>query len=68
VQIQESDVTLNIDYVDQFPPLPIHWGVECLQDNRDFVLPFDIVYEWERGDLGGKKVPTKYTKIKKSEC
>ena len=51
-----------------FPPLPIEHGVVTfLNRQNDFVLPYNIVRDFENGRLGAKKVPEKYTKLRGSQ-
>lgn len=56
-------------------PLPIHYGLQLLERERDFKLTYDIIWEWEQGGLGeprpesssgGKKVPSVFKAIVKS--
>jgi hypothetical protein len=51
----------------QFPPLPIYWGKSLVEDERDFMLPWDLVRDAEQGVLEGKRLPGSYRKIVKSE-
>lgn len=58
---------LPSEYARQFPPLPFTWHADDEFDAEEFRLPFDILHDWEQGELGTKKVPQKYVKVKKSE-
>lgn len=62
-----SPLSDNLVDPHQFPPFPIHWGRALVEDEMDFMLPWDIIRDREQGVLDGKKRPSKYTKIRKSE-
>lgn len=50
-----------------FPPLPIdHGNVHFFGTQREFRLPYDIMWESEQGALDGKKRPPAYTKLRSS--
>lgn len=50
-------------------PLPIHDGLHLLEDETDFCLPHDILWELNHGELGKKRkrVPGPYKLIQKSQ-
>lgn len=51
-----------------FPPLPLdHGHVHFFGTEREFVLPYNIMWESETGALDGKKRPPFYTKLRSSE-
>ncbi|WVQ83933.1 hypothetical protein IAT38_006077 [Cryptococcus sp. DSM 104549] len=48
-----------------FPPLPFYYGQEMFfEEETEFVLPWNILVEKERGLLDGKKKPAGFQKIR----
>jgi hypothetical protein len=52
-----------------FPPLPLeyHFNVFFGDEEREFLLPYNIMWESETGALDGKKRPPFYQKLRTSE-
>jgi hypothetical protein len=45
----------------------MYWGRSLVNDERDFVLPWDLVKDVEEGVLDRKRTPGRYKQIKHSE-
>jgi hypothetical protein len=65
--IESEPVTSGSTVSNKVLPLPLHWGLRKMEDQSEFIVPWDIMSEWQSGDLDSQKAPTKYMKLRKSE-
>ena len=63
------DIQVQIINRPTFPPLPYHHGYKLFfEEVKEFLLPFDIRQEAEKGLLDGNRKPAHYDKLKASSC
>ena len=63
------DIQVQIINRPTFPPLPYHHGYKLFfEEVKEFLLPFDIRQEAEKGFLDGNRKPAHYDKLKASKC
>lgn len=65
--IEKGKVDGEATAANKILPLPLHWGLRKMEDRSEFLVPWDIMSEWQSGELDSQKSPTKYTKLRKSE-
>lgn len=66
--IEKASVGTGSTEANQILPLPLHWGLQKMEDRSEFLVPWDIMSEWQAGELDSQKSPTKYIKLRKSAC
>jgi hypothetical protein len=64
--IEKAKVDAGSTETNRILPLPLHWGLRKMEDRSEFLVPWDIMSEWQSGELDSQKSPTKYIKLKKS--
>jgi hypothetical protein len=63
------DIQVQIINRPTFPPLPYDYGYKLFfKEVKEFLLPFDIRQEAEKGLLDGNRKPAHYDKLKASTC
>jgi hypothetical protein len=65
--IEKGKVDGDATEANKLLPLPLHWGLRKMEDREEFLVPWDIMSEWQAGELDSQKSPTKYTKLRKSK-
>jgi len=62
------DIQVQIINRPTFPPLPYDYGYKLFfKEVKEFLLPFDIRQEAEKGLLDGNRKPAHYDKLEASE-
>jgi hypothetical protein len=69
MQKVHPDIQVQIINRPTFPPLPYDYGYKLFFSKvNEFLLPFDIRQEAEKGLLDGNRKPAHYDKLKASTC
>jgi hypothetical protein len=69
MQKVHPDIQVQIINRPAFPPLPYDYGYKLFfSEVNEFLLPFDIRQEAEKGLLDGNRKPAHYDKLKASTC
>lgn len=66
--IEQASIAAGSTEVNRILPLPLHWGLRKMEERSEFLVPWDIMSEWQSGELDSQKSPTKYVKLRKSTC